>query len=258
MRRAPVPIHALLHPMLALTQPPHEILIRRLTRYGPLSEADHRAIGDLPLAVRGIPAQKTILHEGDSSPNCCLVLEGLVCCHQMLDEGRRAILSLHVPGDMPDLQSLHRSTSDFGLATLSTATIATLPHAELRRLSAASPAIGEALWKEVLVMGAIYRAWIAGLARRDARGRLAHLFCELFARLEAAGLTEGRIFPMPLRQTDLADMLGLTNVHVNRVVTEMRALGLIRLADRRMEICDWPTLSKMAGFDPRYMHLTDD
>lgn len=250
-------LYASLDPMLALTQPPHDILFQRLARHGPLSETDRAAIGDLSLVVRTFPAQKTIVYEDDPSPACCLVLEGVVCCYQMLDEGRRAILSLHVPGDIPDLQSLHLPDSDFGMATLSTTTIASVRHADVRKLSAASPAIAASLWKEVLVMGAIYRAWIAGLARRDARGRLAHLFCELFMRLEAVGLTEGRVFPMPLRQTELADILGLTNVHVNRVITEMRAVGLIRVADRRVEICDWRELCKIADFDPRYMHLND-
>ena len=93
--------------MLTLTQRPHELLVQKLSSRGPLSEADRQAVRDLPMTVRTVAAQKTIVHEDDPALACCLILDGWICYDGILDEGRRAILSVHVPGDLPDLQSLH-------------------------------------------------------------------------------------------------------------------------------------------------------
>lgn len=241
--------------MLTSTPLPHDILIQKLSSRESLSDADRQAIRGLPVTIRTMGPQKNIVYEDDPSLACCLILEGWVCCYQMLDEGRRAILSVHVPGDLPDLQSLHLPETDFGMATLTAATVAFVPHAEVYKLAEASPAIANALWKEVLVMGAIYRAWIAGLGRREARSRIAHLFCELYKRLQAVGHVDGYTFTMPLRQTELADVLGLTSVHVNRTIRDLRIEGLIRLDGRRLELRNWRQLSQTAGFNPQYLHL---
>lgn len=241
--------------MHELSSTANDVLLASLARRVALSDADRHAVAALPLAVRVWEPQTTVVHEGEPSSYGWLVLEGWIGSHQMLDEGRRAILSLHVPGDFAGLQGLYLPIIDVGMATLSAAMLACVPLVELRRLAEASPAVAEALWEEVLVQNAIQRAWSAGLARRDARSRLAHLFCELSLRLEPAEPTEGHAFTMPLRQTDLADILGLTSVHVNRVLTEMRASGLIRLKGRRLEIARWRELVEIAGFDPRYLHI---
>jgi CRP-like cAMP-binding protein len=117
------------------------------------------------------------------------------------------------------------------------------------------PAISTALWREALITAAVHRVWMAGLGRRDARGRLAHLFCELYLRLKAVGLVDGYTLPMPLRQPDLADALGLTPVHVNRVLRDLRNEGLISLRGRRLEILDWAGLQAAGEFSPHYLHL---
>ncbi|MHB2208008.1 Crp/Fnr family transcriptional regulator [Methylobacterium sp. CM6257] len=193
--------------------------------------------------------------EEASSSSCCIILSGWACCYQMLNEGRRAILSFHVPGDVPDLQSLHLPHTDFGMTALTPAAVAFVAHADLRALMADYPAISTALWREALITAAVHRAWMAGLGRREARGRLAHLFCELYLRLKAVGLVDGYTLPLPLRQHDLADALGLTSVHVNRTVKDLRAEGLISLRSRRLEILDWPGLQAAGEFSPHYLHL---
>lgn len=111
------------------------------------------------------------------------------------------------------------------------------------------------LWRETLITAATHRARITGLGRRNAHGRLAHLFCELYVRLSAVGLNDGDTIPMPLRQSDLADVLGLTSIHVNRTMRELRAENSVRLAQRRLKIQDWPTLRAVAEFNPHYLHL---
>ncbi len=242
-------------PMSKFLNRPLDVLTRKLSSAETFSEAEQRAVERLPFKIRDVVPRQDIMPEGTSSSSCCIILNGWTCCYQMLNQGRRQILSLHVPGDVPDLQSLHLSKPDFGMAALTPATIAVVPHTDLRGLVESFPAMATALWREALITAAVHRAWMTGLGRRDARGRLAHLFCELYLRLKAVGLTEGHTLPMPLRQPDLADALGLTPVHVNRTLRDMRAEGLISLRIRRLEIVDWAALRAAGEFSPQYLHL---
>lgn len=235
---------------------PLDVLIRKLAGVQGFSKAERQAIGSLSATIREFSPQQDILSEGGYSSSCCIILDGWTCCYQMLDEGRRQILSFHVPGDVPDLQGLYLADTDFGMAALTAATVAFVPHTEVHKLIASFPTIATALWREALVGAAIHRAWMTGLGRRDARGRLAHLFCELYLRLTTVGLTDGYALPLPLRQPDLADALGLTPVHVNRTLRDLRNDGLISLRRRRLEIQDWLGLCTAAEFAPRYLHLT--
>lgn len=230
-------------------------LIRKLSGADRLSQAEQQAIQSLPAKVRIVEAQQTILSGGEASTSCCIVLDGWTCAFQWLRNGGRPILAINVPGDAPDLQSLHLPAPDFSMVALTRATLAFVPHAELHKLTAAFPTLAAALWREALITAAIHRAWMAGLSRRDARGRLAHLFCELYLRLSAFDRANGYAIPMPLRQTDLADALGLTSVHVNRTLRELRSEGLISLHSRRLEIHAWDRLCAVAEFDPQYLHL---
>ncbi|MGU3664535.1 Crp/Fnr family transcriptional regulator [Methylobacterium sp. A49B] len=220
------------------------------------SQAEQHALRDLPATIWTVEAQRDIVNEGDPATQCCLVLDGWICCYHLLTEAGRQILSFHVPGDLPDLQCLHLPRPDFGIAAVTRATVAFVPHAKLRELANGFPTIAAALWRETLTCAAIHRAWITSLGRRDARQRLAHLICELYLRLEAVGLADEHILPMPLRQPDLADALGLTSVHMNRTLKAMRTDGLISLRSRRLEIRDWAGLSAVAEFDPQYLHLS--
>lgn len=241
--------------MVAVPKSPLTILIQKLSGTRGLSDAEQQAIRSLPVTVRTLDGQQHIAPDGVSFHSCCIILDGWVCCYQLLEEGRRPIFSIHIPGDLPDLQSLHLPDPDFSMIALTRATVAFVPHAELRKVMAALPNLSAALWREALINAAIHRAWMASLGRRDARGRLAHLCCELYLRLSAAGLADGYAIPMPLRQNDLADALGLTPVHVNRTLKDLRGDGLISLHGRRLEIWDWSGLQRAAEFNPKYLHL---
>ena len=234
---------------------PLESIVRSLEGTKRFSEAEQHALRDLPVTIWTVEAQRDIILEGDPVTQCCVVLDGWICCYHLLAEGRRQILSLHVPGDLPDLQCIHLPRPDFGIAAVTRATIGFVPHAALRELATDFPAIAAALWRETLISAAIHRAWITSLGRRDARQRFAHLICELYLRLEAVGLADDHIMPMPLRQPDLADALGLTSVHMNRTLKAMRTGGLIELRSRRLEIRDWAGLSALAEFSPQYLRL---
>ncbi|MDP4002320.1 Crp/Fnr family transcriptional regulator [Methylobacterium sp. NEAU K] len=241
--------------MVAVANSTAAILIQKLSGAGGLSDAEQDGLRGLPVAVRTVAARQDILRDGDATGSCCILLDGWTCCYQMLNGGRRPILAIHVPGDLPDLQSLHLPEPDFGMVALTPATLGFVPHAAVRRLMEAFPNLAAAFWREALILAAIQRAWMAGLSRRDARGRLAHLCCELYLRLSSTGRTDGPAMPMPLRQHDLADALGLTPVHVNRTLKDLRDAGLISLHGRRLEILDWLGLRLAAEFDDQYLHL---
>ncbi|WP_244507778.1 Crp/Fnr family transcriptional regulator [Methylobacterium phyllostachyos] len=230
-------------------------MARRLARAVSFTAVDQGAIERLPVVTRILEASRDIIYEDNSSAHCCVILDGWTCCYQLLANGRRQILSFHVPGDLPDLQSLYLPSPDFGMATVTRASVAFVPHTHLRRLAQQSPAMAQAFWREVVVTAATHRAWITSLGRRDARQKVAHLFCELYLRLEAASLAGDHIMPMPLRQNDLADALGLTSVHMNRVLRNMRTEGLFDLRSRRLKIRDWAALASAAEFNPQYLHL---
>jgi len=232
------------------------MLARRLGAIAPLGGDERRAVEQLPARIQVFEPQQDIVHDREILTRCAVLQEGWAFRYKLLDGGRRQILSFHVPGDAPDLQSLHLRPMDHGLATLTRATVAFVPHESLHDLARRFPALATALWRNTLIDGAIYRAWIATLGQRSAYGRLAHLLCELHRRLEAAGLVAGQTCTFPITQGELGNALGLSNVHVNRVLQELRAHDLISLQGRKLSILSWSRLAKAAEFDPAYLHLT--
>jgi CRP-like cAMP-binding protein len=175
--------------------------------------------------------------------------------YKVLDEGKRQISAFHVAGDMPDLQGLHLSVMDHNLGALTRVTALSVPHEALRELLLRIPELNAPFWRDTLVDAAIFREWVANVGRRPAYQRLAHLFCELYLKQVAVGLARDGRCPMPVTQVDLADATGLTSVHVNRTLRELRRDGLIELRGKRLEIPDWPRLVAAASFNPAYLHL---
>jgi len=235
--------------------PDHQRLIRKLDVASNLTREDRTAIARLPLISRTFDKGEDLVRQGDSPKHACLVVEGVVCRHKYLSRGRRQILSIHVPGDMPDLQSLFLDVMDHGLATLTPGRAVFVPHGALRDLIRHSPNAGGALWRDTLIDASIFREGMAGLGRRTARERLAHLLCELAVRLRTLDLVGGPRFQLPLTQSDFADALGLTNVHVNRVFQDLRREGLVRTQGKLVQIEDWAALCVAGDFDADYLHL---
>ena len=231
------------------------MLIRKLESIATLSGEERQAVQSLPVRVRTLDARQDLVRDGDKPSHCCLILEGWVCRYKLLTHGRRQILSFHVPGDIPDLQTLHLQTMDHSVATMKAATVAFIPHENLRELTADFPSIGALLWRCTLTDAATFREWETNLGRRPAFERMAHLFCEMYLKLQTVGLAEGYRCLMPVTQTDLADALGLTSVHVNRVLKEMRGQTLITLRSNTLVIEAWDELLRVSEFDPQYLHL---
>jgi CRP-like cAMP-binding protein len=231
------------------------MLIRKLESIATLSDEEHAAILGLPTRSRTLGPGQDIFRDGDRPSQCCLILEGWACRYKLLDEGRRQIFSFHIPGDIPDLQSLHLHTMDHSLGTLTEATMAFIPHENVRTLIQRFPRLGGVLWRDTLIDAAIFREWMVGMGRKSAYGRIAHLFCEMYLKLEAMGLAAEHRYPLPITQVELGDALGLSNVHVNRVLQEMRAKGLITLRSSTLIVHDWNELTRSSEFDPTYLHL---
>ncbi|SDO32664.1 cAMP-binding domain of CRP or a regulatory subunit of cAMP-dependent protein kinases [Methylobacterium phyllostachyos] len=233
-----------------------ELLARKLDGCVRLNEAERAAILDLPYTVRNLPARHDIVRFGDQPSQCCLVLQGWVSRYAALSEGERQILSFYIAGDIPDLQSLHLERMDHHIATLTASTIAFVAHDELHRLFRRCPSLIGAMWRETLIDAAHYRERITSLGRRQALGRVAHLFCELYLRQRSMGLTSGLSCPMAPKQAELADALGLTSVHLNRVLRTLRMRGLVTLGGGVLTIEDWDELAAVAEFDPTFLHQT--
>ncbi|HZW46447.1 MAG TPA: Crp/Fnr family transcriptional regulator [Microvirga sp.] len=164
-------------------------------------------------------------------------------------------ISFGIPGDIPDLQSLHLKVLDISIGTITTCRLGFVTHEVLYDLCTRYPRIAAAFWRETLIEGAIFREWVANVGRREAYNRMAHLVCELLVRLRAVGLAKDYSCDMPITQGELGDALGITTVHVNRVIQQMRTDGLIELKGDRLNIPDWEKLKQVGEFDPTYLHL---
>ncbi|MCJ2017085.1 Crp/Fnr family transcriptional regulator [Methylobacterium sp. E-065] len=236
---------------------PHALcpLIRKLESVTRLSDEERHAIEALPVRVRTLSARQDIAREGDLATQCCLILEGWAYRYKLLSEGRRQIFSFHIAGDIPDLQSLHIPLMDHNLGTMTQATVAFIPHESMHDLTARFPSIAAKLWRDTLIDAAIFREWLIAMGRRPAFEHLAHLFCELYLKQEAVGLAGDHRCSLPITQVDLADATGMTGVHINRVLKEMRGRGLITLHRQTLVVKAWDELIRASEFDGKYLHL---
>ncbi len=235
--------------------PEHARLVRKLESIVDLDEADREALGRLPLTVRVLPADTDIVRQGDRPSQCCLLLEGLACRYLTTEEGKRQILSFHIPGDIPDLQSLHLKEIDDNLGTLVPSRVAFIAHGALLDLFRERPNLVGVFWRDTLITAAMFRRWILNVGRRDAYGRMAHLLCELVTRLKSVGLADGWSIELPVTQAELGDALGISTVHTNRSLQALRADGLVSLRGGSLTVKDWDGLVRAGEFDPTYLHL---
>jgi CRP-like cAMP-binding protein len=228
----------------------------KVREHRPASDAEKRAIAALPVTLRDLKADEDIVREQDRPSQCCVLLEGFACRYKVMPGGRRQISSFHIPGDIPDLQSIHLQIMDHSLGTMVASKAAFISHDKIRAFIRAHPRIGDVLWRDTLIDAAIFREWVANVGRREAYQRLAHLLCEVYVRLKAVGLTKGQAYTMPVTQAELADATGLSTVHVNRTLQELRGDGLISTPkNNRVVIEDWEGLQKAGEFDPTYLHI---
>jgi CRP-like cAMP-binding protein len=237
------------------TPPTSTPLIHKLESILVLSEDEKDVLRKLSGTIKTVGPRQDLVREGDRPHECCLILEGFAYRYKLTHEGKRQIFSFHIPGDIPDLQSLHIDVMDHSLSSLTTCKALFISHETVRNLIQGCPRISDAFWRDALIDAAVFREWILNLGRREAYGRMAHLLCEFYVRLKAVGLTNGDACDMPFTQAELADATGLSTVHVNRTLQDLRGEGLITLRAGSLSVLDWDRLREAGEFDPTYLHL---
>jgi CRP-like cAMP-binding protein len=205
--------------------------------------------------TREVGARRDLIREGDPPRVVNLILDGWACRYKTLPDGRRQIVSLFVPGDLCDLNIFILKEMDHNIGAITSLKVAEIGREDMDRLMVEHPRITQALFWNELVTVAIQREWTLNLGQRSAYERLSHLLCEMFLRLRTVGLTDGNKCHFPLTQVDIADATGLTAVHVNRTLQELRRDKLIELHSKTLTILDLEALKTAAMFNDNYLHL---
>lgn len=228
--------------------------IDALKQHDTLTSDEIDVISALPTHVKSFNKESEIVRQGERPDHSCILVEGLAARALMFADGRRQITNLHIPGDFVDLHSLFLKRLDHTVLAFTECKVVFIPHTALRQLLDHHAHLMRLFWLTTLVDAAIDRAWIACLGRRPAGDHLAHFLCELYARLQGRGLVRGNSFEFTVNQAELADILGMSVVHVNRTVQDLRKLGLITWEFGQMTITNLDDLAVRAEFDPTYLN----
>ena len=231
---------------------PHLKKLRQRTDIDPEEE---RAIRELVTETRTIPADHILIRAGEELTNSILLLDGWMARSKDMATGERQVTELHVSGDFPDLHGFTLKRLDHDVITYSECKIGVVPHDRLLEITRKFPHIARVYWFSTNVDAAITRELALSLGQRSAISRMAHLFCELYVRLEVVGRTKSEGYEFPLTQRELSECLGLTVVHANRTLQELRRRGLVELQNRHLKICDRRGLEGVAEFDSAYLYL---
>jgi CRP-like cAMP-binding protein len=229
--------------------------IRMLGRRDRLSDADIALINSLPVRRETFASGTEIVPEDTRPGESCMVLKGFAARSHILREGKRQITALHVPGDFVDLHAYLLKVMDHGVVAIGPCEVGFVPYEAIRQASEKSPHLGRMFWLFTVLDAAIQRTWITCLGRRSVKQHMAHLFCELYLRLEAAGIASGNRFVFPLTQLQFADVLGLSVVHVNKKLQELRSSRLVDWRNGTVIIRDFDRMAELAEFDPTYLSL---
>ncbi|MFL6754306.1 MAG: Crp/Fnr family transcriptional regulator [Sphingomicrobium sp.] len=232
-----------------------EVHLKKLRARDEISHAEEQEIRSLVSQVVEIPADRTAIRHGEPLSQSTLLLEGWMARAKDLPSGQRQIAEIHVAGDFTDLHGFTLKRLDHDIITISPCRVALVPHERLKDMTERFPHLSRVYWFMTNMDAAIHREWTLSLGRRSAISRMAHLFCELNVRLGIVELALNDSYEFPFTQVELGECLGLTSVHVNRTLQELRRLGLVDLQSRRLSILDPDGLKAMADFDPAYLYL---
>lgn len=231
-------------------------LTLHLSAFVRLSADDREMLAKaLTKRVRVLPPRHDIISEGDRPRFVNVILDGWAQRYKQLADGRRQILSFFVAGDLCDTNVFILRKMDHSLSTVTQVKLAEISQFEFQEIMENSPRISQALWWSELVTVATQREWTTNIGQRTAYERIAHLFCEIFMRLRTIGQTDANGCEFPMTQAEIAEATGLTQVHVNRTIQDLRRNQLIELRGRRLQVLDLGRLEKAAMFNPNYLHL---
>ncbi len=224
------------------------LLIASIDRFGPIHSAARVSLGNCSQADLQVSARQIIVERGAPS-RFGVLTQGVAVRQQVLVDGARQILGFVTPGDLIDLSGLFAG-ADHEVRALSACEIRQTTAEEVRALISRHPTLLAALCRAVMTEARMQRNWMVGLGRRTPTARTANLFCEIYRRLEMVALAQDGRCLFPALQSDLADALGLSVVHTNRVLKSLNADGLATLRSGRLTILDWDGLAALAQFDP--------
>jgi CRP-like cAMP-binding protein len=232
-----------------------EAFLNHLLRLGGLSPEDSRAVLQLNGETRTLKRHEEIIRAGDAPTFSVVVISGFLQRYASRRDGSRQIHSFYIASDAPSLESLHAGHVDNSLCAVVTSQVGLIAHSDLDALMRARPNVGRLIWRSILAQSSIYREWLMRNSRMPADASMAHLFCEMYARYKAAGLGNGDSCDVPLTQDMLAEALGLTAVHVNRTLQQLRETGMVDHKSGILFVNDFRRLASYADFDPAYLHL---
>ena len=228
--------------------------VQKLRSFAPLCELDIARISNATAKPRRFAPKHDLIREGDKPGPVFVILEGWACRYKILPNGTRQVLAYMMPGDSCDLHIGLLAEMDHSIQTITAASVVAIEREEMDSILDQHPRIARAMYIAQLVDEGTMRAWITSMGRRASIERVAHLMCELYLRARNIGITDGEAFALPLSQLLLADSLGMTPVHLNRVIKELRARGVMELKRGSVVLKDLPTLVNIAGFDDNYLH----
>lgn len=237
---------------------PLQLLIRKLENFTELSEEEKRALQDSAGSMRTYGSHEDLIREGEQANGVAVIVSGFACRHKMLPDGRRQIIGYFLPGDMCDARVFILKKMDHTISTLTSTSVVILQREAILEITLKFPRLTRAFWWNTLVEEAIGRQWLVNIGQRTALERLAHLFCEVYVRLQSVGLANVAGCELPVTQSELADTVALSTVHVNRTLKELRRARLVSMSSKSLVIHDLPGLRALAMFDSGYLHLDGD
>lgn len=224
-------------------------------RSHPLSDSDRRLLEDAIARTQTFAAGEVVVRQGVPVDVSTLLVSGLMTRHVDAADGRRHLVAVHVPGDFVDLHAYALKRLDHDVGALTDVTVAMVPHAALERIQERDPHLTRRLWFLTLLDAAMHRHWVLRLASLNGQQRVAHFLCEMNARLLAIGASDGGRCLLPMTQADLGEVCGLTNVHVNRILRQLREHGLCSLRAGQLHIDDLQGLAAAGLFEADYLYL---
>lgn len=228
--------------------------IDKLRGFAQLTGGEIRALEQATAHPRTVAARKDLIREGDRPGPVFVILDGWACRYKVLPNGSRQIMAFLMPGDACDLHIGLVGEMDHGVQTVTEARVATISREAMEDLMTSHPGISRAMYISQLINEGTLRAWIVSMGRRSSIERVAHLLLELYIRAANIGLASNDTMGLPLAQAVLADALGMTPVHVNRVLQTLRRSGAIELQRGVLNIRQPAVLTRTAGFDDNYLH----
>jgi CRP-like cAMP-binding protein len=230
-------------------------LVRKLSQFAGLAAEERKAIAGVTGKISEFASGDDIVRRGDLTGGVKLVVEGFACRYKLLDDGRRQILAYLIPGDFCDLNLFLLDRVEHSTAAMTRTRVAFISQNDVLALTDKFPNLTRALWRSTLLDEAITSEWVVNLGQRTAYERMAHLFCELFYRMRSINGVTGNSYALPITQAALGDTVGLSNVHVNRTIQELRAQGLISFRGGVITVNDLPALERVGFFSADYLHL---